>query len=257
MQRDVVGDVFSRDRHAPTAPGRISPGRWGRLPPVQLSSGSVAPPRRSLRIAVRTGVGLLDSPQNERRGPAPGPTARPGLLADVGSAALPQHGQSFSASVRSWTTPSRRCSRCSAQGGAAMRVAWRPGLRPSFAVRRAGHAFGAAALSDASMPHRALPSTSAWSARSRVSSARPIAGPAASQGRAHRRAAANPGSARRRPCLPKHRCRRRVGAIFSRSAGRKTLEAFDAGEVDAVEDHLELPDGQLRTPGGGRSGVGK
>ncbi len=128
------------------------------------------------------------------------------------------------------------------------------GACPPCAVRRAGwrserrpqRCFNAAS---------SLPSTSAWSARKPEASSATNCRTSGLQGQRIVGRQRISGSARRRPCLPKHRCRRRVAHFFS-SAGRKTLEAFDAGQVDAVEDHLELPDGQLDA-GGGRSGVGE
>ena len=45
------------------------------------------------------------------------------------------------------------------------------------------------------------------------------------------------------------------GALF-RSAAREAFEASDAGEIDAVENHLELAGGQLAA-GGVRRGVGE
>src|SRR5580658_7238011 len=146
----------------------------------------------------------------------------------------PQQGQSFSASVRSWTT-SRR-GRCSGKSVRPWGVAW-PGL--SF--------LATAAMRSERRPKRcckgasSLPRNASLSARKRATST-------SSSRTSVCRVGTSPGSGasgvREEASMPV--VIGRSCAVSKGGSGRRvTFETLDAREVNAVEDHLELAGAQL------------
>src|SRR5262249_40197363 len=99
-----------------------------------------------------------------------------------------------------------------------------------------------------------LPRSSAFSARSRAistSSSRTIACSVATS------SGSGESGVRVEASMPDETPPGQAGSAASRSGGRKAFEAAQAGQVDAVEDHLELANAQLDAAGiaGGRGEV--
>src|SRR3984893_1609200 len=167
----------------------------------------------------------------------------------------PQQGHSFSASLRSWTTSRRwRCSGKGARpcgsrlpGGLSARrggLGWRSERRAEGGLsalsrppRRKG-CFG---------PGRSLPRSWAFSARKRATSASSSRTIRCSVGTSSGSGSSAEGV---EASMPDETPPGPPGSFFPSAQG-KAFEAFDAGQVDPFEDHLELAGGQLQAGGVG------